>query len=227
MRKNNTNKSDFKEPSLTVDILIFTIKENKLNIILIKRGLPPYKDEWAIPGVFVNINESLEDAADKALKEKTGIGINKIYLEQLYTFGDLNRDPRERVVTVAYFALSNNYKTTQISSPSVKELQLFPINKLPKLAFDHKKIIRKAVRRLRFKIEYSNIVRGLLPEQFRLSDLQKTYEIILDTKLDKRNFRKKMLGLNLLKQVGRKDLQGAHRPAMLYRFKSNTNIYFG
>lgn len=227
MSKNNTNSIDFEHPAVTVDVLIFTIKDDALKIILTKRGFEPYAGQWAIPGVFVNLDESLEDAASRALKEKTGVEIEKVYLEQLYTFGDLDRDPRSRVVTVAYFALSNNYKMAPIASPSVQELDLFPVNKLPKLAFDHKEIIEKALHRLRSKIEYSNIVQGLLPEKFRLSDLQKTYEIILDAKLDKRNFRKKMLGLKLLEPVGEKDIQGAHRPAMLYKFKTKKTVLFG
>lgn len=226
MRKYNTNDINFEHPAITVDVLIFTVKDDRLKILLVRRGLEPYKGDWAIPGVFVNMDESLENAASRALKEKTGVEIEKVYLEQLYTFGELNRDPRSRVVTVAYFALSDNYRFTPISSASVQELDLFSIKKLPRLAFDHKKIIDTAIHRLRSKIEYSNIVQGLLPEKFRLSDLQKYYEIILGTKLDKRNFRKRMLGLKLLESVGEKDLQGAHRPAMLYRFISKKTVLF-
>ncbi len=226
MRKNNTNSANVEHPEVTVDVLIFTISDNKLKIILTKRGKDPFKGYWALPGVFVNMNESLLDAASRALKEKTGVEIEKVYLEQLYTFGELSKNSKSRVVTVAYFVLSNNYKLTPIKSPSVRELNLFSVNRLPELAFNHKMIIKKAVDRLRSKIEYSNIVLGLLPEKFRLSDMQKTYEIILNAKLDKRNFRKKMLGLKLLQPVGEKDLQGAHRPAMLYRFISKKTILF-
>lgn len=216
---------NFEHPAVTVDVLIFTVQDDHLKIILTKRGLEPFKGDWAIPGVFVNMDESLEEAAKRGLKDKTGV--EDVYLEQLYTFGDLDRDPRSRVVTVAYFALTNHYKMQPIHSPSVLELKLFHVNSLPKLAFDHKKIIEKALHRLRNKIGYTSIVQGLLPEKFRLSDLQKAYEIILDTTLDKRNFRKKMLGLKLLEPVGEKDIQGAHRPAMLYRFKSRHTVLFG
>ncbi len=151
------------------------------------------------------------------MKEKTGV--KEVYLEQLYTFGQPNRDPRTRVVTVTYFALIPWQNLVQPESSKVTELDWCPVDQLPKLAFDHHEILAYAISRLRAKASYSNIVYGLLPIQFRLSDLQKIYEIIIDRTLDKRNFRKRMLATGLLKETGKKEIIGAHRPAMLYCFK--------
>jgi 8-oxo-dGTP diphosphatase len=140
-------------------------------------------------------------------------------MEQLYTFGDPARDPRSRVITVAYFALIPWANLSQPESEKVVDLVWSHVDKFPKLAFDHKVILNYAVKRLRAKASYSNIVYGLMPAQFRLSELQTMYEIIINDKLDKRNFRKRMLSTDLLQETGEKDLTGAHRPAMLYQFK--------
>ncbi len=220
----NTNKIDFKRPSVTVDILIFTIQDGTLKIVLVKRGVEPFKNTWAIPGGFVHLDESLEDAARRELQEEAGL--KNVYLEQLYTFGDPKRDPRERVITVAYFALIPSENINLKAATDVVDAQWFPIGELPKLAFDHNQIIKYALERLENKIEYSNIAQALLPKKFRLSKLQKIYEIILGKKLDKRNFLKKILSLNLLESTGEKELEGAHRPAMLYKFKTKKIIFF-
>lgn len=216
-----SNFDDYESPAVTVDVLVFTIKDNKLCIFLVKRGFEPYKGEWAVPGVFLKVGESLEAAAKRGLTEKTGV--KDLYLEQLYTFGDLDRDPRARVVTVAYFALTTNNQLPEIRNESVQEIALFPVNELPQLAFDHKKIVQYAIDRLRNKIEYTNIVYGLLSEQFTLTDLQRVYEIVLNKQLDKRNFRKRILSLDILEPVDKK-AGGAHRPAMLYQFKKREPI---
>jgi 8-oxo-dGTP diphosphatase len=159
----------------------------------------------------------LEDAALRVLKEKAGV--ENVYVEQLYTFGDPNRDPRARVITVTYFALIPWKNLIEPPSDKVSDRVWTSANQLPELAFDHRKIVECAVRRLRAKASYSNIVYGLMPRQFRLSELQRMYEIIINDTLDKRNFRKRMLATGLLQETGRKDTAGAHRPAMLYKFK--------
>lgn len=224
MDTNNFNRNDYERPSIAVDLLVFTIENEQLKIVLIKRGVEPFKGSWALPGGFVLPDEDLEKAAKRELLEEAGV--SNVYLEQLYTFGDIKRDPRARVVTVAYFALTPGTKLNLKASSDAAQVKLFPINKLPVLAFDHKKIIQTGVERLKNKVGYSNIVFGLLPMQFRLSELQKVYEIILGQEIDKRNFRKKMLGLGLLEATGKKELEGAHRPAMLFKFKNKEVVFF-
>lgn len=213
----NTNHPDFEHPSVTVDLVIFTVNEDQLKILLVKRAEDPFMGYWSIPGGFLKVNESLDDAAVRVMNEKTGV--QEIYLEQLYTFGAPQRDPRARVITVSYFALTPWQNLRQPESSKITDLAWFAVKKLPDLAFDHASILEYAITRLRAKASYSNIVYGLLPERFRLSDLQKIYEIIGNKEMDKRNFRKRMLATGLLQETGSKDLVGAHRPAMLYKFK--------
>lgn len=220
----NYNPDEYQCPSVTVDILVFTIEASELKVLLIKRGIEPFKDEWALPGGFIKMDESLENAALRELVQETGV--KNVYLEQLYTFGEPKRDPRTRVITVAYFALVPNAKLDLKASSDAKDVSWFSIKKLPKLAFDHKRIIDYALNRLKSKIEYSNIVYGLLPAKFRLSELQKVYEVILDKKMDKRNFRKWIISLGLLESTGEKDVDGAHRPAELFRFKKREPVLF-
>ncbi len=213
----NTKYSEYEQPGVTVDLAIFTVNANKLKVMLIKRAEVPFRDGWAMPGGFLMRGESLEDAAHRVLNEKTGV--KNVYMEQLYTFGDPGRDPRTRVITVAYFALIPWENLNQPESKKITDLTWSSVDQLPKLAFDHKKILNYAVKRLRTKASYSNIVYGLMPGHFRLSELQTMYEIIINDKLDKRNFRKRMLATGLLQETGKKDLSGAHRPARLYQFK--------
>ncbi len=213
----NTNYSGYEQPGVTVDLVIFTVNQDALKVMLVKRAEDPFSGDWSLPGGFLKLGESLEEAALRVLEEKTGV--KEVYLEQLYTFGEPERDPRARVITVAYFALIPWKNLIAPESRKVTDLKWQSIDRLSKLAFDHKDIITYAVQRLRAKAGYSNIVYGLLPEQFRLSDLQKMYEIILNKELDKRNFRKKMLAAGLLQETGRRESTGAHRPAMLYQFK--------
>lgn len=217
MCMNNTNYPGYEQPAVSVDLVIFTVDEDELKVLLIKRASQPYMGNWSIPGGFLKAQESLDDAAIRVMNEKTGVG--QVYLEQLYTFGRPDRDPRARVITVTYFALIPWQNLAQPESRKVKDLAWFSADHLPELAFDHQEILMYAIQRLRAKASYSNIVYGLLPIQFRLSDLQRIYEIIIDKPLDKRNFRKRMLSTGLLQETGRKELTGAHRPAMLYCFK--------
>jgi ADP-ribose pyrophosphatase YjhB (NUDIX family) len=213
----NTNYEDHELPGVTADLVIFTVCESRLKVLLVKRAEEPFASCWSIPGGFLEAGESLDDAAVRVMRDKTGV--KEVYLEQLYTFGDPDRDPRARVITVTYFALIPWKNLIQPASSNVADVAWFPVDDLPSLAFDHKKIVNYAVVRLRAKASYSNVVYGLMPERFRLSDLQKMYEIIIDKPLDKRNFRKRMLATGLLQETGSRDSLGAHRPAMLYKFK--------
>lgn len=209
---------------VTVNVLIFSIRDEKLSVLLVKRAYEPFADYWSCPGGVFGIEESLEDAAARVLEERAGV--KNIFLEQLYTFGDPKRDPRERRIGVTYYALISSDHLKLMPSGKSKDAQWFHVDKLPKLAFDHKKIIRYGYDRLRSKIGYSNIVFGLMQDKFRLSELQKAYEVILGHELDKRNFRKKMKELDLLESTGLKEMDGAHRPAMLYRFKHKEVVIF-
>jgi len=215
------NPKQFDRPSVTVDIVVFSIQKNDLKVLLIKRGVWPFKDMWAIPGGFIKMNEGLEIAAKRELFQETNV--KDVYMEQLYTFGAPKRDPRTRVITVSYFALINPEKIEKIqlkAATDAKEVKWFSVYSLPKLAFDHKEILNYALKRLRYKLEYSNAVLGLMPEKFTLTDLQKAYELILHKEIDKRNFRKKVLSMNVLKELkGEAMSEGAHRPAQLYSFK--------
>lgn len=204
---------------VAVDVVVFTIKDGILRVLLIKPKRPALGDKWALPGGMVMPKESVSKAVERHLVQKTGLG--QIYLEQLYTFGEVDRDPFGRVVSVAYLALippdrKINLRTTE----AYDEIQWFAANSLPALAYDHKEIVAKAVERLRAKLEYTNIVYSLLSAQFTLSQLQEAYEIILGRKLDKRNFRKKFKVLNLIKRVGRQKRGAPNRPAELFAFVS-------
>ena len=210
------------EVAVTVDIVIFTIKDNDLQVLLVKRKYPPFEGMWAIPGGFVLEKESLENAARRELQEETGV--SDVYLEQLYTFGNPDRDPRGRIVTVSYFALIDWKNTKLKATTDVEEAQWFSIYDLPDLAFDHKDILEYALKRLRYKLEYTTVGFQLLPKEFTLTDIQRVYEIILNKTLDKRNFRKKILSLSLLEPIG-ESKKGSHRPAQLYTFKKKEYIF--
>lgn len=202
---------------LAVDNCIFTIKKGQLCVLLIKMK-DKLEGAWALPGGLVHNSETLDAAAKRVLKAQSGV--SNVYLEQLYTFSSLKRDPYARVVSTAYFALvppnTNNIKTTEKYS----DVNWFPIKNLPGLAYDHTQIAKYAQKRLADKISYTNAVWSLLPSRFTLTDLQKVYEIILGKTLDKRNFRKKILSLKLIKPTLETKLKGAHRPAKLYEFVS-------
>jgi len=220
----NTNYDEYENPGVTVDLVIFTVSEDALKAMMVRRAEAPYPGAWSLPGGFIKLGESLEEAALRVLKEKTGV--DNVYLEQLYTFGQPERDPRARVITVAYFALIPWKQLEQPESNKIADLIWNPVDQLPELAFDHEEILKFAVRRLRTKVSYSNIVYGLMPKSFRLSELQRMYEIIINGSLDKRNFRKRMLATGLLRETGKKDINGAHRPAKLYQFKKMEITYF-
>jgi 8-oxo-dGTP diphosphatase len=206
----------YERPSVTVDVVMMSLRQGDLQVLLIKRRSWPFEGMWAIPGGFINMDESLETAAKRELREETGV--EDVYLEQLYTFGDPGRDPRTRVITVVYFALLDSERLQVRANDDAMEVGWFPVYNLPPLAFDHAKILAYALERLRGKLEYTTIAFSLLPEQFTLRELQRVYEIILHRRLDKRNFRKKILATGILEDTGAKKMEGTHRPARLYRF---------
>ena len=210
-----TYSYEYPRPAVTVDCVTFGLGKDELQVLLVQRGEEPFKGCWALPGGFVNPDETLERAARRELEEKTSIKLN--FIEQLYTFGAPDRDPRDRVVTVAYFALVN-LDDHQIKAESdANDARWFDITKPPKLAFDHKTILQTAIERVRGKLRYQPIGFELLPPRFTLGQLQKMYEVILGTELDKRNFRKKILSTELLIELDEIE-HGVGRPARLYRF---------
>ena len=218
MDKKDYDVSKFERPSVTVDIVIFTVHENDLKVLLVKRKVWPFEGYWALPGGFVKMNESLDDAAKRELVEETAV--KDVYLEQLYTFGEPKRDPRTRVITVSYFALINMGDAKNLkASTDVSDVKWFSVYGLPKLAFDHKDIISYSLKRLRWKLEYTTIGFKLLPGEFTLTQLQGIYEIIFNKKFDKRNFRKKIISLGLIEATKEITQNVSHRPAKLYSFK--------
>lgn len=211
--------TEYERPSVTVDVVIFSLVNNDLQVLLVKRKYPPFAGVWAIPGGFVRMDESLESAAMRELAEETGV--TDVYIEQLYTFGAPQRDPRTRVITVAYFALVPHDAITHRPGDDAAETDWHSIANLPRLAFDHEEILTYALQRLRYKLEYTTVGFQLLPDVFTLSELQRAYEIILGEQLDKRNFRRKILSAEVLEETGHKKKEGEGRPAMLYRYRQD------
>lgn len=207
---------------LTVDAVVFGYEAGIISILLIKRKYEPFKNKWAIPGGFVLNEESLEEAVERELSEETGVQIN--YLEQLYTFGNLNRDPRGRVISVAYFGLVRPNTFKIVASTDAEEVKWFNIDELPELSFDHKDILVKAIKRLKGKITYEPLGFELLDKKFPFSDLEKLYTTLLGREVDRRNFRKKILSLNVLDELDEKVSKGSGRPASLFQF--NEKRYF-
>ncbi len=204
-------------PAVSVDTIILTLVDGDLRVLLVKRGRAPFAGSWAIPGGFVEPDESLEQAARRELAEETGID-DVAYLEQLYTFGDPNRDPRGQVITVAYYALVPPMEFEPVGGDDAAEAAWFSMYDLPDLAFDHREILDYGLARLRAKLEYTSVGFGLLPEEFTLGDLQSLYEAILGRELDKRNFRRRIRSLGLVEPTDQRRMNGVHRPARLYRF---------
>lgn len=207
---------------LTVDAVVFGYEKGKISVLLIKRKYEPFKDKWAIPGGFVLEKESLEEAVQRELQEETGVEIN--YLEQLYTFGNPQRDPRGRVISVAYFGLVRPNTFRIFASTDASEVEWFNINELPELSFDHKEILEIAIRRLQGKVTYEPIGFELLDRKFPFSDLEKLYATLIGRDIDRRNFRKKILNLNVLDELDEKISKGSGRPANLFQF--NQERYF-
>jgi len=208
---------EYPRPALTVDCIIFGWDGTReLKVLLIQRGNDPFKGQWAFPGGFVDMGEDLETAALRELEEETGM--KDVFIEQLFTFGAPNRDPRGRVVSVAYFALVNLKEHKIAAADDADDAQWFSVADLPKLAFDHEQIMTAATARLRGKLRYQPIGFELLPEHFTLSELQSLYETILGVAdINKRNFRTRIIKMNVLNEVGMQE-NVAHRPAKLYAF---------
>src|SRR6266576_3625991 len=202
--------------ALTVDCVVFGLDESELKVLLIQRGLDSFKGKWALPGGFVRVDETLDEAARRELAEEAGL--KDVFLEQLYTFGSVDRDPRERVVSVAYYSLVKMAAHDTKAATDAADARWFPISKVPKLAFDHAQILAAALARLKGKVRYQPIGFELLPPKFTLSQLQHLYEAVLATELDKRNFRKKVLSFGLLVPLQETQMTGRHRPAQLFRF---------
>ena len=214
---NPRSRSSNDQERVTVDIVIFTIRDAELQVLLVRRGIPPFEGRWAIPGGFVLPNESLDDAARRELQEETGV--EDVFLEQLYTFGDPERDPRGRVITVAYYALVSPDRAPPLAGSDAAEARWWPAAHTPApLAFDHDAIVATALERLRGKLTYTAIGFELLPKKFTLSELQHLYELVLERELDKRNFRKRVLAMDLLIETDEVQQDVAHRAARLYRF---------
>ena len=206
----------YARPALTVDCVVFGLDDEDLKVLLIQRDLEPFAGRWALPGGFVRLDETLDEAARRELQEETGL--QRVFLEQLYTFGDLQRDPRERVVTVAYYALVRLSDHQVRAATDARNAAWFGIEDLPELAFDHATVLDLALKRLQAKVRYQPIGFELLPPKFSLTHLQRMYEIILERSLDKRNFRKKVLSLDILQDLDEVEQDVAHRAARLYRF---------
>lgn len=207
-------KQKYKFAVIAADVAVFTIIADALNVLLMKMQKKPYKKAWALPGGLIRGNESLEDAAKRQLLDKTGV--RNLSLEQLYAFGNTNRDPFGRVVSVAYMALVPAYK---VFLQEQNDSAWFPLKKLPQLAYDHKEIIASAHTRLKMRIQYTALAKSILPHAFTLSELQRVYEIILEREVDKRNFRKKLFALDLVEKTKNQEQSRPHRPARLYRFQ--------
>lgn len=207
----------YKNQGIHVDIAIFTVEDKKIKTLLVKRARGQYIGEWIIPGGAVYNNESLDKAAERELKEKTGL--SNIFIEQFHAFGDPKRDPRKRMIAIGYLALvdKNKLKILQ-KTPKTLDARWTDIKDLPKLAFDHKKILKMAIKNLREKLTESNIAHSIMPKEFTLPELQSVYEVLLDKELDRRNFRRKFLNLGLIKITGNKTEGNASRPANYYKF---------
>jgi 8-oxo-dGTP diphosphatase len=202
-------------PVLTTNIVVFTLRDEQLKLLLVRRRNAPYQGYWSLPGGVVGEDEDIEANATRKLEE--GTGVSGVYLEQLYTFGAPARDPRERVISVAYYALVASKRLRLRTDEHSEGVAWFALDELPELAFDHAQMADTAHQRLAAKLDYSTIAFQFMPERFTLSDLQKVFQIILNCELDKRNFRKRMLAMDQIQKTSEVRRNGSHRPARLYR----------
>ncbi|HTJ48045.1 MAG TPA: NUDIX domain-containing protein [Cyclobacteriaceae bacterium] len=213
-------KQDIK---VSVDAVVFGYdQEQGISVLLIKRKNEPFQKMWALPGGLVLNGESLDNAVKRELKEEAGIDVN--YLEQLYTFGIPDRDPRNHAISVSYFGLVRPQDFQIMAQTDAEDVEWFNMKKLPKLAFDHKKIIDTAIKRLRGKITYEPVGFELLDKEFPFSDLEKLYQTLLDHEIDRRNFKKKIVSLGILEELDSMIQRKSGRPARLYKF--NKKKYF-
>lgn len=217
----STSAYEFPRPALTVDAVVFGLDHEGLKVLLVERDLPPFRGQWALPGGFVRQGEGLEAAARRELAEETGLGSREapsFFLEQLYTFGEPGRDPREHTVSVAWVALVNIRDHAILAATDARDARWAKVDDLPPLAFDHDHILSVGLARLRGKVRYQPIGFELLPPRFTLTELQRLYETVLGTALDKRNFRKKILALGFVTETGELEEGVPRRRAKLYRF---------
>ena len=210
---------EYPRPAVTVDCCVFGLDDEGLKLMLIKRLAAPFEDSWALPGGFVDMEETTDAAARRELEEETGV--KNLFLEQLYTFSGVDRDPRGRVISIAYYALVKPSELKLQAGDDAKDAQWFDARKLPKLAFDHKEIVKTALLRLEGKVRYQPIGFELLPRKFTLGQLQKMYQFILGRDLDKRNFRRVILKMGILDALDEKQEGVSHRPSRLYRFNKS------
>ena len=203
-------------PALTVDAVVFGLDEGELKVLLIRRGIDPFAGSWALPGGFVRVGESPDAAVRRELGEEAGL--RRVFLEQLATFGEPDRDPREHTVTVAYYALVKLSEHAPSAATDAAGVAWHPAASPPPLAFDHARILAAALERLRGKLRYQPVGFELLPKRFPLRDLQHLYESVLERKLDKRNFRKKILAMGVLRELDEVEEDVRHRAARLYMF---------
>jgi 8-oxo-dGTP diphosphatase len=213
---------EYPHPAVTVDVVVFTIHDNDLEVLLIRRAFEPFAGSWALPGGFVGMRESLRRAAWRELREETGV--RAAVLEQLGAFGHPQRDPRERVISVVYFALIPFERLDFQAASDAAEARLFSAATLPELAFDHGRIVRRARDRLAERAVDPLVSLQLVPARFTLTELQRAQELLLGESLDKRNFRKRMLGSGMIEATGEKKRAGAHRPAGLYQVRDRSDV---
>lgn len=207
---------EYPRPAVTTDCVIFGFDKEELKVLLVRRGIEPYKGKWALPGGFLSMEENADECALRVLQKETGLA--QVYMEQLYTFSDIDRDPRYRVVSIAYYALVKLTDYNPEAGADTETVRWFTLSDLPELAFDHQQILHTGIERVKGKIKYQPIGFELLPEQFTLPELHHLYEVILGVSLDRRNFRKKMLSYNLLIDHGEYMSGAAHRAPILYSF---------
>lgn len=205
----------YPHPAVTTDCIVFGFDGTKLNLLLINRGIEPYKGSWALPGGFMKIDETAEQGALRELQEETGV--KDIYIEQLQAFTAVDRDPRERVMTIAFMAFVRQEKYEVIAGDDAAKAQWFPVNSLPRLAFDHKEIITLALDKLRWKMTYEPLAFRLLNKTFTISQLQTIYEVVFDKKFDRRNFHKKLTSLGYIIPTDEQQ-KTIGRPSTLYTF---------
>lgn len=200
-------------------INIFTVEKGNLKILLQRKKEDPYKGYWILPGKIINNETTLEESVDETLKEV--IGTFNIYIEQDYTFSNINRNPGNRVVATSYIGLIDSKIVEIMKNNDETEISWFTIDEIPKMAFDHREILDKSLQKLKTKLTNSIVLKQLFPSDFTLPELQSVFESIMNKKLDRRNFRKKFLNLNLIEETGYNSTSGSGRPAKLYRFKEN------
>jgi 8-oxo-dGTP diphosphatase len=210
---------EYPHPAVTVDCAIFGLEEGELKVLLIERDLVPFAGRWALPGGFVKLDEDLDEAARRELEEETGV--KRVWMEQVGAFGNPGRDPRERVITVAFWAIVNLFEHSVKADTDARNAAWFAVDELPALAFDHGDILDAALARLRDKLRREPLAFEFLPRKFTLTQLQQFYEAVLGDALDKRNFRKKALSYGLIEELEEYEVDVAHRAARLHRFDRN------